>query len=88
MNRRSLLLGIGAALAAPAIVRADSLMKLWVPPKRELLAGAVYWMQDRQFFVSTGRDALVRLSMPTAASEWAFILDPGERRTFTLPQIA
>lgn len=33
MNRRSLLLGIGAALAAPAIVRAESLMKLWVPPR-------------------------------------------------------
>lgn len=31
ITRRSMLLGIGAALAAPAIVRADSLMKLWVP---------------------------------------------------------
>lgn len=36
MKRRGFLLGIGAALAAPAIVRAESLMKLWVP-KRELL---------------------------------------------------
>lgn len=31
-SRRSFLLGLGAALAAPAVVRADSLMKLWVPP--------------------------------------------------------
>lgn len=29
-NRRGFLLGIGAALAAPAIVRADSLMKIAV----------------------------------------------------------
>lgn len=28
MNRRSLLLGLGAALAAPAIVKAESLMKI------------------------------------------------------------
>lgn len=28
MNRRSLILGIGATLAAPAIVRAESLMKI------------------------------------------------------------
>ena len=31
LNRRSLLLG---ALAAPAIVRAESLMRIWVPPRR------------------------------------------------------
>ena len=35
LNRRSLLLG---ALAAPAIVRAESLMRIWVPP-REVWAG-------------------------------------------------
>jgi hypothetical protein len=28
MNRRSLLLGLGAALAAPAIVKAENLMKI------------------------------------------------------------
>lgn len=33
VTRRSLLVGFGAALAAPAIVRAESLMKLYVPPK-------------------------------------------------------
>jgi len=30
-SRRGFLFGIGAALAAPAVVRADTLMKLWVP---------------------------------------------------------
>ncbi len=37
MKRRSFLLGLGTALAAPAIVRADSLMKLWVPPAPKLV---------------------------------------------------
>ncbi len=36
MNRRSLLLGFGATLAAPAVVRAESLMKIIVP-KRDLI---------------------------------------------------
>lgn len=30
---------LGAALAAPAIVRSESLMKLWVPPARPLWVG-------------------------------------------------
>lgn len=39
MKRRSFLLGGGAALlAAPAVVQASSLMKLWVPPESELVA--------------------------------------------------
>jgi hypothetical protein len=33
MNRRRFLLGAGTLLAAPAIVRAESLMKIWTPPK-------------------------------------------------------
>ena len=35
MRRRSFLLGVTSTLAAPAVVRADSLMKLWVPPAPE-----------------------------------------------------
>jgi hypothetical protein len=35
-SRRSFLLGFGAALAAPAIVRAESLMPLFVPKPRVL----------------------------------------------------
>lgn len=37
MQRRGFLLGLGTALAAPAVVRASSLMKLWVPLAPELL---------------------------------------------------
>jgi hypothetical protein len=83
-SRRGFLLGIGAALAAPAIVRADSLMKLWVPPKPKLVVEEVYWMSNRMFFVYNGGDQMVHLSMPTKASEWAITLDPGERRMVTL----
>lgn len=37
MQRRGFLLGLGTALAAPAVVRAESLMKLWVPPAPKVL---------------------------------------------------
>lgn len=38
MKRRSFLLGLGAsALAAPAVVRAENLMKIWVPPNQHFL---------------------------------------------------
>lgn len=37
VGRRGFLIGLGAAIAAPAIVRADSLMKLWVPPAPEII---------------------------------------------------
>lgn len=33
VNRRAFLFGATAALAAPAVVQAEALMKLWVPPK-------------------------------------------------------
>jgi hypothetical protein len=38
-SRRGFLLGLGTALAAPAVVRAESLMKLWVPPAPKLIVG-------------------------------------------------
>lgn len=40
-NRRAFLFGAGAALAAPALVPASSLMKLWVPPKPALVTVTV-----------------------------------------------
>ncbi len=50
-NRRSFLIGIGSALAAPAIVRADSLMKLWVPKPNITPAGFVPWGQETDWAV-------------------------------------
>ena len=43
-NRRSFLFGAASALAAPAVVRADSLMKLFVP-KAEVLLPTSYTME-------------------------------------------
>lgn len=37
IGRRGFLLGMGAALAAPSIVKAEGLMKLWVPTKPQLI---------------------------------------------------
>ena len=37
MQRRSFLASILTAGAAPAIIKADSLMKLWVPPARRII---------------------------------------------------
>lgn len=37
LSRRTFLLGAATALAAPAVVRAESLMKLWVPPTPKLV---------------------------------------------------
>lgn len=61
MNRRSLILGLTGALAAPAIVRAESLMKitrlgeLWVPfhwsAYMECRVLFVHWIQPESVSV-------------------------------------
>ena len=43
MNRRSLLTSLIGALAAPAVVRADNLMKLWVPPEPKIIVAEQDW---------------------------------------------
>ena len=49
MQRRSFLAGIFAGAAAPAIVRASSLMKIWVPPQEVLtLDGPEWFYANRQ----------------------------------------
>lgn len=41
MNRRGFLSGILAGTAAPAVVRSESLMRLWVPPQRVWHTGGI-----------------------------------------------
>lgn len=53
IHRRSFLLGLGAAVAAPAIVKASSLMKL--PVRRVILPE-----------IEIERYAIIRASIPTA----------------------
>jgi hypothetical protein len=48
-SRRSFLLGLGTALAAPAIVRAESLMKLWVPPAPKLIVATDQALADADY---------------------------------------
>lgn len=71
-NRRSFLIGIGAALAAPAIVRAESLMKLWVPPAPAVVA--VPTLTE-----VTLRAAIEQISRSIAERQWrdAFISGSG-----------
>ena len=48
-SRRSFLLGLGATLAAPAIVRAESLMKLYVPKPEVLIVGREWaWLEEME----------------------------------------
>lgn len=46
-TRRGFLTGILALGAAPAIVRAESLMRLWVPPQELLVAD---WTLDDRYY--------------------------------------
>lgn len=48
MNRRSLILGAVALISAPAIVRAESLMKLYVPRKPTVEELVQRMLLDRQ----------------------------------------
>ncbi len=41
MNRRGFLGGLVGVVAAPAIVRAESLMKIWVPPQGIVLPSGI-----------------------------------------------
>jgi hypothetical protein len=40
LTRRAVIAGLTAALAAPAIVKAENLMRLYVPPKPKLLVSS------------------------------------------------
>ena len=65
-NRRAFLLGIGAALAAPAIVRAESIMRV-VVPQRGLIMAPDVWVP---YGLSPAADALVDLAA-LRARQWA-----------------
>lgn len=52
MNRRGFLGGLIGVVAAPAIVRAESLMKIWVPPVPKILTGERIALLQRQILMS------------------------------------
>lgn len=49
MNRRKFLSSAGLILGAPAVVRAESLMKIWVPPGPDWIG--VDWAKGRDLAV-------------------------------------
>lgn len=54
MNRRDFLKTTGLIVAAPAIVRAESLMKIWVPPEPKILIPR----PPGYYYVKTGGTAI------------------------------
>ncbi len=69
-SRRAFLLGAATALAAPAIVPASSLMKLWVPPAPALVTyPEVVELTLRELL------AVFHASKLEAVREWRQILD-------------
>jgi hypothetical protein len=62
-NRRSFLAGLVAAAAAPAFVRSESLMKLWVPPHLQDADPGRHWRMSVDITPGTGDfTALVMLT--------------------------
>lgn len=92
VGRRAFILGLTSALAAPAIVRAESLMKLWVPPKialvnlnEESLLSLILSLppgalkQPGQLFIHNHNPYPMQVM---ANGAFKFMLQPGERHTF------
>ena len=46
MNRRDFLKTMIAAAAAPAIVKAENIMKVWVPPEKKIITGELGHYND------------------------------------------
>jgi len=68
-SRRAFLLGAATALAAPAIVPASSLMKLWVPPAPALVTYPEAELTLRELL------AAFHASQLETIREWRQILD-------------
>lgn len=71
MNRRGFLGGLIGVVAAPAVVRAESLMKIWVPPSNVVLPLSV---ADR---IAMFQGELLRHAIPVKAWEDAAMFGTG-----------
>lgn len=79
-TRRGFLTGMLALGAAPAIVRAESLMRLWVPPQELLVADWI--LDDRYYRGNVGHPADTYLVFIPYAD------DPLAQRGMTLAEAA
>lgn len=74
MNRRGLMLGFGALLAAPAIVRAESLMKIaqlraTIEPSMAMFGGYVFYLASDGLYMFDTANGISRLEPPQT---WKF----------------
>lgn len=63
ISRRNFLHGLLAAAAAPAIVRSESLMKIWVPPEPKLILAAGDWTVDAWLKPTEGQWAHIAVTV-------------------------
>lgn len=63
LTRRAAIIGIASALFAPTVVKAESLMRLWVP-KRETLLPAGYRLSTAEIaaLIKLKKSALLRIA--------------------------
>ena len=73
-SRRAFLFGAAAALAAPAIVPASSLMKLWVPPVPALLPATTEFVTLP--IAPVGTIFVVKSGLRVLVSAGAWLADP------------
>ena len=71
-NRRGFLTGFSTLLAAPAIVRAESLMKLWAPPNADFRMSA--FMTDVDAWPMDLNEASLGAMMQRTALDRVFML--------------
>jgi hypothetical protein len=85
ITRRSLLLGLGALLAAPAIVRASSLMpvKAWVAPPKPIFAGEIGSWQGIRMLDQSMIEEAVRMAQTYGVAP--FKMDGEARYTILMP---
>lgn len=78
LSRRRLLATLAAASAAPAIVKAENLMKIWVPPESRFIlkSRSIGWTEFYVGGIQTRSGSFYRLGDPDPDYEKAF---PGAR---------
>lgn len=72
-SRRAFLFGATAALAAPSIVRAESLMKLWVPKPKVLTAQTLLEAMER--IHNQMRPVWVRMAFSAVDGSMGHVID-------------
>lgn len=73
MKRRAFLTGIASALAAPAIVKAENLMKIYVPRRRLSWDGYAFGVGSPLFADKTATEVLNQVLLEKYLTEWGSV---------------